>query len=72
MPIRITSKKQGFRRCNIAHSDKPVIYPDDRFTKKELEILKAEPMLIVEKISLEEAKKAGWKPPEENKNNTQK
>jgi len=51
MPIRITSKKEGFRRCGIAHSQKPTIYPDGRFSEKELGILEAEPMLIVERIS---------------------
>jgi len=73
MPIRITSKKEGFRRCGIAHSEKPVIYADGQFSKKELAALEAEPMLIVEKISVQEAQKSGWKPPaseagkEENK-----
>lgn len=46
--IRITSKKNNFCRCGIAHPDKAVEYPDDKFTEKELERLQAEPMLIVE------------------------
>lgn len=46
--IRIRSKKEGFRRCKIEHSTKPKLYPNDKFTKDELEILKNEPMLIVE------------------------
>ena len=50
MPIRITSKKEGFRRCGVAHSQKPRTYPDDRFSKEELGRLEAEPMLIVERI----------------------
>jgi len=45
--IRITSKRDGFRRCGIAHAAAPVDYPDDRFSPGELEILKAEPMLTV-------------------------
>ena len=57
MLIRITSKKEGFRRCGIAHSEKPTIYPDDRFSAEELKILEAEPMLIVERIP-EEAKES--------------
>ena len=57
MPIRITSRKEGFRRCGIAHSEKPVVYPDDRFSAEELEMLEAEPMLIVERIP-EEAKES--------------
>lgn len=54
MPIRITSKKEGFRRCGIAHSEKPAVYPDDRFSAEELEMLEAEPMLIVERIAGED------------------
>lgn len=46
--IRITSKKEGFRRCGIAHSTKPKLYPNDKFNKTELETLINEPMLIVE------------------------
>ena len=54
MPIRITSKKEGFRRCGFAHRAEPTMYPDDRFGKKELAILQAEPMLVIE--TLEETK----------------
>ncbi|MDW7643447.1 MAG: HI1506-related protein [Desulfuromonadales bacterium] len=53
--IRITSKYPGFRRCGIAHSKEPTDYPADRFSKKELAALKAEPMLVVEEV--EEPKK---------------
>ncbi|MFH2011684.1 MAG: HI1506-related protein [Pseudomonadota bacterium] len=48
--IRIVSKKEGFRRCGIAHRAKPTEYPNDRFSKKELAKLKADPMLIVDEI----------------------
>jgi len=48
--IRIKSKKDGFRRCGIAHPATPMEYPDDRFSKEELRILKAEPMLVVEVV----------------------
>jgi hypothetical protein len=48
--IRITSKKNNFRRCGIAHPDKPTEYPNDRFDKKQLAALKADPMLIVEEV----------------------
>jgi len=58
MPIRIASIKEGFRRCGIAHSREPKIYADDHFSKEELRILQAEPMLKVEKISAQEIKKA--------------
>ena len=46
--IRIKSKKDGFRRCGIAHSKEAVQYPDDRFSAGELAVLRAEPMLTVE------------------------
>lgn len=48
--IRITSKTDGFRRCGMAHPKEPTEYPDDRFSKKELDILNNEPMLFVEVI----------------------
>jgi len=49
--IRIRSKRHNFRRCGVPHPKQPVEYSDDRFSKKELEILQAESMLIVELIS---------------------
>ena len=48
--IRITSKRDGFRRCGIAHPKGATEYPDDRFSQEQLETLKAEPMLVVEEI----------------------
>lgn len=51
MAIRIVSKVAGFRRCGIEHPDKPVVYPDTRFTKEQLAMLKAEPMLIVDEVA---------------------
>ncbi|EEB5696719.1 hypothetical protein RNH31_000868 [Salmonella enterica] len=45
--IYITSKRDGFWRCGIAHSETTTAYPDDRFTPDELARLEAEPMLIV-------------------------
>lgn len=47
MPIIITAKVNGFRRCGIAHSDTATQYPDDHFTKEQLATLQAEPMLVV-------------------------
>ena len=46
--IKIKSKKAGFRRCGMAHPKEAVQYPDDRFSKEELAVLQAEPMLTVE------------------------
>ena len=48
--IRITSIKDGFRRCGMAHPKEPTEYPDGRFSTKELKILDDEPMLFVEVI----------------------
>lgn len=47
MPIVITAKVNGFRRCGIAHSDTATEYPDDHFTKDQLNVLQSEPMLVV-------------------------
>lgn len=54
--IRIRSRRDGFRRCGVAHPAIPVEYPDDRWTAEELEMLQADPMLMVEVI-------AGGEPP---------
>ncbi|MEW6670223.1 MAG: HI1506-related protein [Thermodesulfobacteriota bacterium] len=48
MPVIISAKKDKFRRCGIAHPEQATTYPDDRFSKKELEILQKEPMLLVQ------------------------
>jgi len=48
--IRITAKKDGFRRCGLAHGKEPVEYPNDHFTAAQLKQLKAEPMLVVEVV----------------------
>lgn len=46
--IRISSKREGFRRCGVAHPKEPVEYPDDKFSKEEIAVLEAEPTLTVE------------------------
>lgn len=45
--LRIVSKAAGFRRAGIAHPDTPMIYPADRFSEGQLELLKGEPKLDV-------------------------
>lgn len=50
--IRIISKRPGFRRAGIAHPDSPVDHPIDRFTKEQVEQLKAEPTLVVMEVDL--------------------
>lgn len=47
MPIIITSRRDGFRRCGVAHRAAPVTWPDARFTAAELATLRTEPMLTV-------------------------
>jgi len=54
--IRITSKRDGFRRCGVAHPAAPTEYPDDRWSDEELAILEAEPMLVVERIAAKDGK----------------
>lgn len=46
MSIRITAKKDGFRRGGLVHQG-TVYYDDGYFTEDQLEILKAEPNLDV-------------------------
>lgn len=48
--IRIRSKKDGFRRCGIAHPAGPVEYPNEKFSPEQIKALKAEPMLLVEEF----------------------
>lgn len=49
--IKITAKRDGFRRGGIAHPPAPTEYPNDRFTALELKQLQAEPMLVVEIVA---------------------
>lgn len=46
--IRITAKVPGFRRCGVAHPAEATDYPNEAFTKEQLAVLQAEPMLAVE------------------------
>lgn len=50
MGIMITSKREGFRRAGIEHSETPTVYPNERFTAAELKELKVEPMLVVQDV----------------------
>jgi Mu-like prophage FluMu N-terminal domain len=49
--IRITSKRHNFRRCGVPHPKGAVDYPDEQFSEKELNVLRAEPMLSVETVA---------------------
>jgi hypothetical protein len=50
MPICITSKKEGFRRCGVDHPSTRTEHPDGTFTADQVKILQGEPMLVVELI----------------------
>jgi hypothetical protein len=50
MPIQITAKRDAFRRCGMAHSDKTQTYPDGYFTAEQLQELERESQLIVVRI----------------------
>lgn len=58
--LRITSRRDGFRRAGIAHPARPVEHPIKSFTAEQLAQLKAEPVLVVEEIDskAEKAEKA--------------
>ncbi len=51
--IIITSKKDGFRRCGVAHPASATDYPDGFFTPEQIKALHDEPMLVV--LEAEEA-----------------
>jgi Mu-like prophage FluMu N-terminal domain/HeH/LEM domain len=48
--IRITAKRDGFRRCGLSHPAMATNHPADRFDEEQLAALKKEPMLVVEEI----------------------
>lgn len=58
--LRITAKRDGFRRAGIAHPAQPTDHPLDSLSDDQVEALKAEPMLVVEEI--EEKAAQGAKP----------
>lgn len=46
--IEIISKRDGFRRCGVAHPKVSTSYPDGFFTARQIDELVAEPMLVVD------------------------
>ena len=44
--IEITARREGFRRCGVAHSATTKAWPADAFTPEQLAVLNADPMLI--------------------------
>lgn len=48
--IRITAKRDGFRRAGVAHSTTPATHEFKAFTADQLADLKAESMLVIEEV----------------------
>lgn len=59
--IRITAKREGFRRAGMVHPATPTDFPDNAFTAAQLAQLKAEPMLVVEEVDDKPAGKSAGK-----------
>ncbi|PLX49121.1 MAG: hypothetical protein C0613_08340 [Desulfobulbaceae bacterium] len=49
--ITIQSKREGFRRCGVAHSKTRTEYEDGYWSDEDLQRLKDEPMLVVAEVS---------------------
>lgn len=45
--IVITAKRNGFRRCGVAHSDQPTTWQQDDFTDEQWDELCKEPQLVL-------------------------
>jgi hypothetical protein len=56
--LRITAKRNGFRRAGIAHSDAPTDHPVSHFKPAQIEQLKDEPMLVVQEVEVESESKS--------------
>jgi hypothetical protein len=48
--VRVTSKRDGFRRAGLAHAKAPTDHPAGRFSPEQIEQLLAEPNLTVELV----------------------
>lgn len=60
--IRITARRDGFRRAGIAHPARPTEHPAERFSAEQLAQLQAEPMLVVELVETARPEPADGKP----------
>jgi len=57
MPVKIkANSKDGFWRCGVRHPGEWVTHPDGRFSEKELQVLRDEPMLSVVEVPEEKTK----------------
>lgn len=52
--IRIISKREGFRRCGVAHSETATFHDIDAFTSEQLQTLSTDPMLVVDVVDVGE------------------
>lgn len=50
--IRIISKRDGFRRCGVAHSEEPAFHDLNDFTAAQMEELTTTPMLVVDLVEV--------------------
>ena len=55
--LRISARREGFRRAGIAHTVAPADHPLDTLTAKQIAALKAEPMLLVVELDAPEGGK---------------
>ncbi|MDX9860891.1 MAG: HI1506-related protein [Rhodospirillales bacterium] len=55
--LRITAKRTGgFRRCGVLHPASAVDHEAGTFSAREIALLKAEPMLVVQEVDLADPK----------------
>jgi len=59
--IIITAKRNGYRRCGMAHPDHAVEYPASTFTAAQLKILKSDPGLVVQEADVPDAESESGK-----------
>lgn len=53
--LRITAKRDGYRRCGVGHPGEAVDHALDVFNAKQIEILKADSMLVVQEMDADAA-----------------
>lgn len=54
--IRITARRDGFRRAGMSHPATPVDHPVGTFTKQQFAELMGEPMLVVQEVEVPDPK----------------
>lgn len=60
--LRITARRDGFRRAGIDHPATPVDHPLTRFSKAQIAQLKNEPALVVVEVEIDEPDAPETKP----------